>query len=94
MGRVCKWVVLIYQTLWGLAVILLIVGTFGLFGQEEDPLSGVFLVPLGLPWVLWIDGLPETLRLITAVFAPLINVAILSVLCRALWPGKNQEKES
>ena len=84
MARVCKWVVLIYQTLWGLAVILLLIGTFGLFGQEKDPLSGVFLVPLGLPWVLWTDGLPEALLPFAAVFAPLINIIALTVLCRAM----------
>ncbi len=84
MARVCKWVVLIYLALWGLAVIFLIIGTFGLFGQEKDPLSGIFLVPLGLPWVLWTDGLSETLRPFAAFLAPLINIIILTVLCRML----------
>lgn len=84
MGRICKWIVMIYQALWGLAVILLIVGTFGLFGQEEDPLSGVFLVPLGLPWVLWTDGLSESLRPFAAILAPLINIIILTALCRMM----------
>ena len=36
-------------------------GTFGLFGTERDPLAGVFLLPLGLPWVLAIDLFPEPL---------------------------------
>ena len=33
-----------------LALMLFLVGTFGWFGQERDPLSGIFLLPLGLPW--------------------------------------------
>ena len=41
---------------------LLLIGTFGLFGQEKDPLSAVFLIPLGLPWFIWVDGFPESLR--------------------------------
>ena len=68
----------------GYAVIILIIAAFGLFGQEEDPLSGVFLLPLGLPWVLWTHGLRDTFRPITAVLAPLINFVILNFLCRTL----------
>jgi len=41
---------------------LLLIGTFGLFGQEKDPLSAVFLIPLGLPWFIWVVGFPERLR--------------------------------
>ncbi len=84
MSRACKWTVLTYLVLWVLAVILLIIGTFGVFGQERDPLSGVFLLPLGLPWALWTDGLPETLRPVAAGLAPLVNIGILKLLCRAL----------
>jgi hypothetical protein len=65
------------------ALALLLIGTFGLFGQERDPLAGVFLVPLGLPWILWIDALPEVLKLWAASLAPLLNIAILTVLYRA-----------
>ncbi len=74
----------IYVALWGMAVIILIIGTFGLFGQEEDPLSGVFLLPLGLPWILWTHDTSDTFRPIMAVLAPLINVVILNFLCRTL----------
>ena len=34
------------------------VGTLGLLGSKRDPLFGVFLMPLGLPWNLLLDGLP------------------------------------
>jgi hypothetical protein len=41
------------------ALILLLVGAFGLFGNEPDPLSGPFLLPLGVPWILLVDLAPE-----------------------------------
>ncbi|SHG76462.1 hypothetical protein [Marivita hallyeonensis] len=64
------------------ALILLLIGTFGLFGQDRDPLAGVFLMPLGLPWVLWMDDLPEPLLPWAAALAPVINLALIAALCR------------
>lgn len=64
------------------ALALFGIGTFGLFGQEQDPLAGVFLVPLGLPWNLWLNGLPDAVRLWLAVLAPALNVFLLAALCR------------
>lgn len=72
-----KWVFYIFTALYVLAIALLAIGTYGLFGQEQDPLSGVFLLPLGLPWniiadrVLGLEG-PEIM-----IVAPLINAAII-----------------
>lgn len=56
----CKWVVRLYAGLYLLALVVLAIGVFGLFGRDQDPLAAVYLVPLGLPWVLWADGAPET----------------------------------
>ena len=78
----CKWAIRIAAVLYLVALALLLIGTFGLFGQEQDPLAGVFLMPLGLPWVLWLDGLPEALLPWLAVLAPLFNLVLLSALCR------------
>ena len=64
------------------ALALLIIGTFGLFGQERDPLAGIFLIPLGLPWNLWLDALPDPVRPWLAALAPMLNLAILTLLCR------------
>lgn len=71
-----KWVFIIFVVLYGAALLLLLVGAFGWFGQEWDPLSGVFLMPLGLPWNLIADriGLPGVA---VGVLSPLINAAIL-----------------
>jgi hypothetical protein len=45
-------------------------------------LAGVFLVPLGLPWALWLDGLPESVRPAAAVLTPALNLLLLWGLCR------------
>jgi hypothetical protein len=46
------------------------------FGQEQDSLSGVFLMPPGLPWNLLAERLGMT-GAAMAVGAPLVNAAIL-----------------
>lgn len=76
-----KWAFWIFLALYGAALLLFLVGTFGWFGQDKDPLSGVFLMPLGLPWNLIADrvGLPG---LPSALLAPAINAAILFWLWR------------
>ena len=78
----CRWVVRIAWVLYLVALALLLIGTFGLFGQERDPLAGVFLIPLGLPWVIWLDDLPDPVLPWLAALAPLVNLILLNVLCR------------
>jgi hypothetical protein len=71
-----KWVFWIFAILYGLAILLFLIGNFGLLGQEKDPLSGVFLMPLGLPWSMLGDrlGLPG---LAVGLLSPAINLGIL-----------------
>ena len=71
-----KWAFLIFAVLYALALFVLAVGTFGWFGQEQDPLSGVFLMPLGLPWNIVADKIGFGGAAI-AILAPAINAAIL-----------------
>lgn len=71
-----KWAFFVFVGLYAVALFLLAVGTFGWFGQEKDPLSGVFLMPLGLPWTIIADRLGFG-GWLTAVLAPAINAAIL-----------------
>lgn len=78
----CKWTIRIVGACYLVALALLLIGTFGLFGQERDPLSGVFLIPLGLPWVSLLDGVSDGLKPWLAVFAPALNLFILMALCR------------
>lgn len=83
-ASICKWVVRIVGVLYLVALALLLIGTFGLFGQERDPLSGIFLLPLGLPWNLFVDLAPEPAWPWLAAASPLVNLLILVGLCRAL----------
>ena len=62
------------------ALAILATGTYGLFGQAKDPLSGIFLIPLGLPWIL--IPVPEPLLLPQGIAAPGINLLILWFVCR------------
>ena len=93
MGQVCTWGVRIYAALWLIAVLLFAIGTFGLFGQERDPLSGVFLLPLGLPWNLWVDVLRDALRAPTIVAAPVLNICVLAAICRRLHGSNREDNE-
>jgi len=65
-----------------LAVGLLALAAVGVFGAERDPLAGVVLMPLGLPWTLMLGGLPESVRPWLAVGVPLANLVLLDALCR------------
>jgi hypothetical protein len=71
-----KWAFWIFVALYALATLLLLIGTFGWFGQEKDPLSGVFLMPLGLPWNLLADrfSMPGPA---TTLLAPAVNAGLL-----------------
>ncbi|MBY6014982.1 hypothetical protein KUV75_08700 [Qipengyuania gaetbuli] len=71
-----KWVFIVFVVLYVVALFLLAVGTFGWFGQAQDPLSGVFLMPLGLPWNILGDKIGLTGAWL-AILAPAINAAIL-----------------
>ncbi len=57
--RLCKIIIGLFGLLWLLAIAILLIGQFGLFGQERDPLAGVFLVPLGCPRNSFVDIAPE-----------------------------------
>ncbi|MGA9252113.1 MAG: hypothetical protein WBV78_20535 [Roseobacter sp.] len=85
----CKWIVRVFAGLYLLALVILGIGVFGLFGQDKDPLSAVYLMPLGLPWVLWADGAPDMMLPWIAALAPALNLVILIALCKAfsIWRG-------
>jgi len=68
-----------FAVLYGIALFLLLIGTLGWFGQAKDPLAGVFLLPLGMPWVQVLDMLSGSAPW-TPVLAPLINMFLIRVL--------------
>jgi len=81
-SRLCLWVVIGFAAVYAAAFVLFLIGTYGWFGSPQGPLAGVFLVPLGLPWNLWLDGLPESARQVAAAAAPALNLLLLWALCR------------
>ena len=70
----------IFIGLYVFALALFLVGTFGLFGSERDPLSGIFLIPLGWPWNVFTYLFPEVAWTWVAATMPAINAAILGWL--------------
>ncbi len=76
--RVAAW---IFGVAYLAALGLFAISFWGLLGQSEDPLGGVFLLPLGLPWNLMLDrmtGMSTTALLV----APALTLAILIFLAR------------
>ncbi|MBS7671168.1 hypothetical protein [Croceicoccus gelatinilyticus] len=71
-----KWFFFIFLGLYGFALLLFLIGTFGWFGQEKDPLSVVFLMPLGLPWNVLAARVGIS-GFASAALSPAINAAII-----------------
>jgi hypothetical protein len=70
------------MALYVLALLAWLAGIFGWFGIGQDPLSGIFLVPLGLPWNRFVDLLPQQTWPWAAAAAPLVNLLLIAGLCR------------
>ena len=81
---ICRGVLVILAVAYALALLAYLSGTFGWFGQTKDPLSGIFLIPLGMPWSL-ID-FPQRMAPVLAALAPALNLGIIWVICRKLNP--------
>jgi len=75
------WLFWLFLAAYVAAMALFLIGTFGFLGQEPDPLSGVFLLPLGLPWNVLADraGMGGAAVMLAA---PLINLAIVFAIWR------------
>lgn len=76
-----KWAFFIFVLIYALAILLFLIGTFGWYGQARDPLAGVFLMPIGLPWNIIADRLGIS-GLLAALLAPAVNAGILYWLWR------------
>ena len=79
---ILSWMLKIFVALYLLALVVWLLSTFGLFGIERDPLSGVFLLLLGLPWVLLVDYFPENIWPVVTALTPAINVGVIYLLAR------------
>ena len=84
MTGICRASLVIFGVAWLAALALLVIGTFGWVGQEKDPLSGIFLVPLGFPWNQFLSGLPETFKPLGAALAPGLNLLLMWLICGLL----------
>ena len=82
--RVCRWITVAFAVLYSAALLLLAFGTFGWMGVERDPLAAVYLVPLGLPWNRFLDGFPAGWLPWLAAAAPLVNLLLMVLICRAI----------
>jgi hypothetical protein len=80
---VCRLATSVFLLLYLVAVLLFVLGTLGLYGVDRDPLSGFYLLPLGLPWNLWIDSLPEAPWLWAGVLASAVNLRLMILICSA-----------
>lgn len=79
---ICRIVIAIFAVLYLLSLLALAVGTWGWFGVEPDPLAGVYLVLLGMPWNGILDRFGPSARVPLAIVAPAINLLILVAICR------------
>lgn len=79
---VCRLVIILFALLYALALLLLAMGARGLCGTPRDPLSGVFLAPLGLPWNRLLDRFVVQGNALVGILAPAINLGLLRLICR------------
>jgi hypothetical protein len=86
----CAWTFGFLALAYVLALGIGLIGTFGWLGQARDPLSWVFVILLGQPWVAWLGDLPEPIRPWVAALCPLLNLLLLAALCRVLAARRRQ----
>lgn len=82
MSRFCRILFILLAVAYGGALAIFVVGTFGFFRAEPDPLSGIFLVALGWPWNRLIDLFPAAVWPALAVTAPAINLGLIAAICQ------------
>lgn len=80
----CRILFFVLIGLYAIALALFVIGTFGLLGSESGPLAGVFLVPLGLPWIMMLDVFPDAAMPWLGAAAPLLNLGIIYAACRLI----------
>ena len=78
----CKWFIGMFVVLYALALALLAIGMFGLFGQPLEPLAGIYVILLGIPWSMAIIPAPPLLSPWLGALAPMVNLGLFIWLCR------------
>lgn len=91
MSRVCAKIFWGYEIIGAVALALVPASHYGLFGLEPDPLSGVFAVILGQPWLSLLPFDLGTggvlLNVLIVGVCILVNASILYLLCRLIRRG-------
>lgn len=82
MGYVCRILLVTFAAAYLFALAILIIGTYGLFGEASSLLSAVYLLLLGWPWTLMVEVFPEPLWPWLAAVAPAMNLLVLFGICR------------
>lgn len=77
----------VFMAFYAFALFMMLSSTFGLFGVEQDPMSGIFLILLGQPWVRWVDMFPEAAWPWLTAIAPAITLGFLWLACRTVRRG-------
>ncbi|HHN67591.1 MAG TPA: hypothetical protein ENK15_06095 [Thermopetrobacter sp.] len=82
---VCRLLTGAFVALW-LAGVASFVVNQSLHNDTLDLFTALVMTPLGLPWNLYpvFFGGSDTLRMVIALAAPLINLVLLWVVCRAV----------
>lgn len=88
MSTICRVILVVFGITYVIALGLFLVGTLGLFGSPSGPLAGVFLIPLGMPWVFMLESVSDTLKPWLAALAPDLNLAVLWLICR--WVNRSK----
>jgi len=86
-GRVFVWP---FALLYLAALFMLAIGALGWFGRGPAPLSGVYLIVLGLPWTLAAAWFPDRVQPAIAALAPCVSLIILWILSH--WPRRKQPR--
>ena len=83
MRNICRLLIGLFALAYTFALGLLVIGTFGLFGSVRDSMSGIYLIPLGMPWnIFLLANAPEVLLPWIGILAPALNLTILIIICR------------
>ena len=79
---ICLWFFRVFVAVYVVALVILLIGTYGWFGAARDPLSGVFLIILGQPWTNLAYYFPESVWPIVAALTPAGNAGLIYAICR------------
>lgn len=78
----CRAAILLLVVLYAIALVVMLIGAYGVTGEPPDGLAGIYVILLGLPWSLLVGPLPEGARPWVSVLLPLLNLGGLVFLCR------------